>query len=125
MVRVLNGVIIDAASPFRRRYTMGGKQQRPISRPAWWSDECYRRKLDHNCAWRRYKHDRTDENYQIYQVARRAYTNTRRYHQTRHRSQQVHNLCTIQSTNPRDFWRSLKRSLKSPCHAKYPRPRDT
>ena len=112
VVRVLNEVIIDAASPFRRRYTMGGNQQRPISRPAWWSDECYRRKLDHNCAWRRYKHDKTDENYQIYQVARRAYTNTRRYHQTRHRSQQVHNLCTIQSTNPTQQAHDMISTLK-------------
>ena len=80
IVATLTNVIREAAQPLTRIYSTSRTNTQP-DRPMWWTAECHARKSEHNRAWRRYKQLPTEENYGLYQQARRAYTNTRRYHQ--------------------------------------------
>ena len=116
IVNKLTEVISDAALPFKREFYVNNNRVRRHQKPPW--NECEQKQSDHTLAWSHYKRDHTELSYIRYQTARRAYTNVRRYHQSRYRSQTIKQLCVTQHRDPRRFWQSLRgRSSKRLCSA--------
>ena len=71
IVATLTNVIREAAQPLTRIYSTSRPNRQP-ERPMWWTAECHARKSEHNRAWRRCKQLPTEENYGLYQQARRT-----------------------------------------------------
>ena len=107
-VNILVTNIESAATPCRRVTRRESDRKATVDRPRWWNDECYYKKKEFQRLWDIYKIDRTVDNYNMYQTARRGYRNSCRYHRKRHSDARVTDLCLRMTNQPKRFWRELK-----------------
>ena len=77
--------------------------------PKWFDEECYRKKQDFKKARNKFVKNKIEENRTAFTKSRTIYNRVRQRAKTRYKINEGRRLENIAKTQPKKFWKSLKK----------------
>ena len=86
------------------------------TKPKWFDEECFRKKQEFKKARNKFVKNKTDENRTAFTKSRTIYNKVRQRAKIRHKISEGQRLGNIAKTQPKKFWKSLKKSINKSKH---------